>query len=682
MKERFLLQKKGDEINEKLNDIRDEIITDYNELENKPIENEAIDNSLYITDNNGNIIAYIDNTGLHAYNLYVNNDNVALKKEIENFATKKEVADEIAANNPGFAYNKDLNNLNENLNDISNKTNEVQKKAENAYNLAKKADSEHFSGKYDDLENKPIENESVENTLYIADVQGNIIARFDSNGLSITNVNSKEFFENDVSLNNKYSTIEKANSLTSSLDEISLALSENTYGFAKTSSVGQASGIAPLDATGKIASSYLPSYVDDVLEYTNRGSFPTTGETGKIYINISDGKTYRWSGSTYVEISASLALGETSSTAYPGDKGAANAIAISNLQSGKLDKTAQSVDSAKLGGVEANKYVLNTKLEQDKSVLNEAISNVRNEIITDYNNLDNRPVENEAVDNTLYIADENGNIVALFDNNGLKVSNITMNGKQVATLDDIPSGGGALPTDPEFNSVKVGETTYHSDHINYKGYLLDFPETDGTLATLDDIGTSGEFNSHVVIDSAYAVKSNNYWSTSGKALMAWNGEEFQLETDLYLYENKILLDNDGEKYIDGNTGDIKVTNAIVDGDLELPEGGSVYFNGGCFNNKGYEIDLPQKNGTLATLDDIATGGGSLPTNPTFESIKLGPNSVGTETNISPNGVESRNIAGKSSFNPHQILLKDTEDNLSGEDIREGLTAIVSVKIEN
>lgn len=67
----------------------------------------------------------------------------------------------------------------------------------------------------------------------------------------------------------------------------------------------------------------MPSYVDDVLEYTNLSSFPTTGETGKIYVDTSTNKTYRWSGTSYTEISASLALGETSSTAYAGDKGKA-----------------------------------------------------------------------------------------------------------------------------------------------------------------------------------------------------------------------------------------------------------------------------------------------------------------------------------------------------------------------
>lgn len=84
---------------------------------------------------------------------------------------------------------------------------------------------------------------------------------------------------------------------------------------------GEPYGIAPLDGDAKISSTYLPSYVDDVLEYATLGAFPTTGESGKIYVALDTNLTYRWSGSTYVEISQSLALGETSTTAYAGDKG-------------------------------------------------------------------------------------------------------------------------------------------------------------------------------------------------------------------------------------------------------------------------------------------------------------------------------------------------------------------------
>lgn len=72
---------------------------------------------------------------------------------------------------------------------------------------------------------------------------------------------------------------------------------------------------------GKVPSSQLPSYVSDVAEYANLAAFPATGESAKIYVAKDTNKTYRWSGTGYVEISASLALGETSATAYRGDRG-------------------------------------------------------------------------------------------------------------------------------------------------------------------------------------------------------------------------------------------------------------------------------------------------------------------------------------------------------------------------
>ena len=84
---------------------------------------------------------------------------------------------------------------------------------------------------------------------------------------------------------------------------------------------GFANGVAELDENGFVPSNQLPSYVDDVLEFANKSSFPSTGESGKIYVAQDTNLTYRWSGSSYVEISPSLALGETSSTAFRGDRG-------------------------------------------------------------------------------------------------------------------------------------------------------------------------------------------------------------------------------------------------------------------------------------------------------------------------------------------------------------------------
>jgi chromosome segregation ATPase len=84
-----------------------------------------------------------------------------------------------------------------------------------------------------------------------------------------------------------------------------------------------------------IPASVLPSYVDDVLEYASLSALESATnakESGKIYVTLDTNKTYRWSGSAYVEISASIALGETSSTAYAGDKGKKNAEDIAALQ--------------------------------------------------------------------------------------------------------------------------------------------------------------------------------------------------------------------------------------------------------------------------------------------------------------------------------------------------------------
>lgn len=81
------------------------------------------------------------------------------------------------------------------------------------------------------------------------------------------------------------------------------------------------SGMSASKLTGTIPTANLPSYVDDVVEGETTSDFPETGEAGKIYVATSTNKTYRWGGSSYVEISASLALGTTSSTAFRGDYG-------------------------------------------------------------------------------------------------------------------------------------------------------------------------------------------------------------------------------------------------------------------------------------------------------------------------------------------------------------------------
>ena len=111
--------------------------------------------------------------------------------------------------------------------------------------------------------------------------------------------------------------------------------------YVKQTQLGAAStedttGVATLDTNGKVPTAQLPSYVDDVIEVkmasdrlsaTTADGSAVTPETGKIYVDcVGDGaseKTFRWSGSQYVVISETLALGETASTAFDGARGLA-----------------------------------------------------------------------------------------------------------------------------------------------------------------------------------------------------------------------------------------------------------------------------------------------------------------------------------------------------------------------
>lgn len=81
-------------------------------------------------------------------------------------------------------------------------------------------------------------------------------------------------------------------------------------------SKGAANGLATLDESGRVPSYQLPSYVDDVLEFSSMEFFPTVGESGKIYLDKMTNRQYRWSGTQYIEISNTIALEETSDTAH------------------------------------------------------------------------------------------------------------------------------------------------------------------------------------------------------------------------------------------------------------------------------------------------------------------------------------------------------------------------------
>ena len=139
-----------------------------------------------------------------------------------------------------------------------------------------------------------------------------------------------------------------------------ITLSASDVGAVATSSVGVASGVASLDANGHVPASQLPGSVDQIYEAASRSSFPATGSTDVIYVALDTNLCYRWGGTEYVEISPSLALGETSSTAYRGDYGA-TAYAHSQVTSGNPHNTT----AADVGAVPTTRTVNSKALSSD-----------------------------------------------------------------------------------------------------------------------------------------------------------------------------------------------------------------------------------------------------------------------------------------------------------------------------
>lgn len=109
------------------------------------------------------------------------------------------------------------------------------------------------------------------------------------------------------------------------LNELSKLVTRDEF----ESKLGKPDGIATLGSDGKVPSSQLPSFVDDVIEVPTYSNLPEVGESSKIYVVLDTNKTYRWSGSQYIELSESIALGYTHQTAFYGDEGKATSDLLS-----------------------------------------------------------------------------------------------------------------------------------------------------------------------------------------------------------------------------------------------------------------------------------------------------------------------------------------------------------------
>lgn len=212
-----------------------------------------------------------------------------------------------------------------------------------------------------------------------------------------------------------------------------------------TSQKGVANGVAELDANGLIPSSQLPSYVDDVLEYDTKTDFPTNGESGKIYIATDTNLQYRWTGTQYIEISSSLALGETSSTAYRGDRGK---IAYDHSQktSGNPHKVTKSdVGLGNVPNVTTNNQAPTfTKADtRDLPISGETVSTIFGKILKWFSDLKTVAFTGDYTDLT------NQPTNATTSKNGL------MSKDDKTKLDGIESGANKITIDSSLNSTST-----------------------------------------------------------------------------------------------------------------------------------------------------------------------------------------------------------------------------------
>ena len=165
-------------------------------------------------------------------------------------------------------------------------------------------------------------------TLHADNFSGGIPSLIEGEGIELTTVNNST--EIDVNFTKNTESV-------TTFDNADTFLVSTTANALKTiTGLNLAdqlrAGLCPLNSNNIIPNQYLPSSVSDIIEVSNFASLPATGDSSKIYVTLDNHKAYRWGGTSYAEISASLVIGTTAGTAYDGSLGQANADAIVGKQ--------------------------------------------------------------------------------------------------------------------------------------------------------------------------------------------------------------------------------------------------------------------------------------------------------------------------------------------------------------
>ena len=231
---------------------------------------------------------------------------------------------------------------------------------------------------------------------------------------------------------------------------------------------GASDGYAEL-VGGTVPSSQLPAYVDDVIEFADEASFPATGESGKIYVALDVNLTFRWTGTVYTEISASIALGETSATAYRGDFG----------------KIAYEHSQAVHAPIDADNTSNNETTHADVLVDTDTLSpvTVDNKLITESDVLGGGDMLKTTYDNS--------------GTDGIVDNAEKVNGLTVET---------AVPSNAEFTDTIYDPTAIQSE-VDLNSAKITYPiSASDKLATIEDSATSDQTD--IEIKTAYENNAN------------------------------------------------------------------------------------------------------------------------------------------------------------------------------
>ena len=465
-----------------------------------------------------------------------------------------------------------------------------------------------------------------------------------------------------ISVNTNGATIDiPVNGLGAMAYKSSLTQSDITAGLGYTpidsADKGQANGVAELDANGLVPSSQLPSYVDDVLEYATISSFPATGQSGKIYVDLSTNLTYRWSGSAYVEISPSLALGTTSSTAFRGDYGqiaynhsqqtsgnphnvTKTDVGLGNVPNVTTDNQTPTVSEA----TTRTNLAVGDTLAVIISKIKKFFSDLKTVAFTgDYNDLSNKPTIPTVNNGTLTIQ-KNGTTVRTFTAN--QSTNVTANIEvPLATSDLINDSGFVYNTDSRLTSIKnpnsyVGIARYYSG-VNTPSFIrIKFPDAIITKQTL--------LNIQIYVNVAGMFGGNIYICAMHGANYAWQGNAYCYE---YLHGNVNVFASDGKYiYIDirrisqnyitltidnltvgGNAEEVDFSETTIDSVSSLP---SAYQT---LTTQSIEADYATTAGSATDSTKLPLSGGTING---YLDIDLNPGGSGgtlTAINIKPKG---------------------------------------------